>query len=201
MLDQTSQSKGPVDLATISRAKRELLSKYLRGEIAAQSVNEIPRREANAPLQLSFAQERLWFLDQLMPGSPVFNVPTAVRISRPLELDVLQRCVDEIIQRHEVLRSTFVTIDGQPAPIINSQIETKISVVDLTQLDHATREAESLRLTQEAALRSFDLARGPLIRTTLIRLSESESIFLLTMHHIVSDGGSILIFFRELSAL
>jgi amino acid adenylation domain-containing protein len=202
VLDQISQSKGHFDAATISRAKRELLAKYLRGDLAAQpATNEIPRRASNAPLQLSFAQERLWFLDQLMPGSPVFNVPTAVRISRPLDLEVLQRCVDEIIQRHEVLRSTFVTIDGKPAPVVNSQIETRISVVDLTQLDHEAREAESLRLTQEAALRSFDLARGPLIRTALIRLTESDSIFLLTMHHIVSDGSSILIFFRELSAL
>jgi len=185
----------------ISAAKQDLLAKYLRGEINHAQPSIIPRRSPDTSLRLSFAQERLWFLDHLMPGSPVFNVPTAVRISHSLDLDVLQRCVDEIVQRHEVLRTVFVTIDGHPTPAIKSQIDTAIEVIDLTALDEASREAESLRLTKEAALRSFDLSRGPLIRTSLLKLTESESIFLLTMHHIVSDGGSILIFFRELSAL
>jgi len=194
VLENPSPSESKLNAAMISAAKRDLLAKYLRGEIDHDLSSTIQRRGPDASLRLSFAQERLWFLDHLMPGSPVFNVPTAVRISRPLDLDVLQLCVNEIVRRHEVLRTTFVTLDGEPTPAINSQADVKIGVIDLTRLDETSRESESLRLTKEAALRSFDLSRGPLIRTNLIKLTESESIFLLTMHHIVSDGGSILIF-------
>ncbi len=199
MLEQVPNSESSTP--AISPAKRDLLARYLRGEIDQDLSLTIPKRADDTSLRLSFSQERLWFLDHLMPGSPVFNVPTAVRISHPLNLEVLQRCVDEVVRRHEVLRTTFITVDGQPTPIIAPQIDTRVCVIDLTHLDQAAREAESLRLTKEAAERSFDLARGPLLRTSLIKISESESVFLLTMHHIVSDGGSILIFFRELSAL
>lgn len=202
MLENASNQNQEINLAHISAAKRDLLAKYLRGEIPEQfSSNTIPRRAPDAPLRLSFSQERVWFLDHLMPGSPVFNVPTAVRLSRPLDLAVLQQCVNEVVRRHEVFRTTFVTIDGQPTPTISSNVNATIETIDLTSLDEPTREAESLRLTKEAALRSFDLASGPLIRTSLIKLTEEESVFLLMMHHIVSDGGSILIFFKELSAL
>ncbi len=202
MLENLSNQNNEINLAPISAAKRDLLAKYLRGQIAQEfSSNTIPRRAPDASLRLSFAQERLWFLDHLMPGSPVFNVPTAVRLSRPLDIGILQRCVNEIVSRHEVFRTSFDTIDGQPTPVISSGAAATIEIIDLTSLDESMRETESLRLTKEAALRSFDLSRGPLVRTSLIRLTEKESIFLLTMHHIVSDGGSILIFFKELSAL
>jgi amino acid adenylation domain-containing protein len=202
VLENLSNQNKEINLAHISAAKRDLLAKYLRGELAEEfSSNTIPRRAPDASLRLSFSQERLWFLDHLMPGSPVFNVPTAVRLSRPLNIAVLQQCVNEIVRRHEVFRTSFVTIDGQPTPVISANVDATIEIIDLTSLDESAREAESLRLTKEAALRSFDLASGPLMRTSLIRLTEQESIFLLTMHHIVSDGGSILIFFKELSAL
>jgi amino acid adenylation domain-containing protein len=202
VLENLSNQNKEINLAHISAAKRDLLAKYLRGELEQQfSLSPIPRRAPDASLRLSFSQERLWFLDHLMPGSPVFNVPTAVRLSRPLDIETLQQCVNEIVSRHEVFRTSFVTIDGQPTPAISSNVDATIEIIDLTSLDESTREAESLRLTKEAALSSFDLASGPLMRTSLIRLTEQESIFLLTMHHIVSDGGSILIFFRELSAL
>lgn len=202
MLERTLNPNSDVNLAHISAVKRQLLTKYLHGEIAPElSANTIPRRMSNTPLRLSFSQERLWFLNHLMPGSPVFNVPTAVQLSRPVDIEILQRCVNEIVRRHEVFRTSFITIDGQPTPVISPDADATIHTVDLTSLDESAREAESLRLTKEAALRSFDLASGPLMRTSLIRLTENESIFLLTMHHIVSDGGSILIFFRELASL
>ncbi|HYT50233.1 MAG TPA: condensation domain-containing protein, partial [Pyrinomonadaceae bacterium] len=202
VLENLPNQNQEINLAHISAAKRELLAKYLHGEIGpGLSANTIPRRTSNSPLRLSFSQERLWFLNHLMPGSPVFNVPTAVQLSRPVDIEVLQRCVNEIVRRHEVFRTSFITIDGQPTPVISPDADPTIDTVDLTSLDESAREAESLRLTKEAALRSFDLASGPLMRTSLIRLTENESIFLLTMHHIVSDGGSILIFFRELASL
>jgi non-ribosomal peptide synthetase component F/thioesterase domain-containing protein/acyl carrier protein len=187
----------------ISEAKRALLQKYLRGEVDDDltSSRAIARRSRATTPRLSFAQERLWFLDQLMPGSPVFNVPIAVRLSTPIDLSALQRSLKEIARRHEVFRTTFITVEGKPEPVISADLDLQLAVIDLTTLRESERETEARRLIKEEAQRPFDLAGGPLIRTGLIRLSEQESIFLLTMHHIISDGWSIVLFFQELSAL
>ncbi|HVS83325.1 MAG TPA: amino acid adenylation domain-containing protein [Pyrinomonadaceae bacterium] len=190
-------------LAHISDAKRALLQKYLRGEVDDDLISSrsIARRFSASAPQLSFAQERLWFLDQLMPGSPVFNVPIAVRLSTPIDLGALQRSLAEIVSRHEVFRTTFTTVEGKPEPVISADLDLKLAVIDLTVRLDSERETEARRLIKEEALRPFDLACGPLIRAGLIQLSEQESIFLLTMHHIISDGWSIVLFFQELSAL
>jgi amino acid adenylation domain-containing protein len=190
-------------LANISDAKRALLQKYLRGEVDDDLTlsRSIARRSSASAPRLSFAQERLWFLDQLMPASPVFNVPIAVRLSTPVDLSALQLSLKEIARRHEVFRTTFITTDGKPEPVISADLDLQLAVVDLTTLRESERETEARRLIKEEALRPFDLARGPLIRTGFIQLSNQESIFLLTMHHIISDGWSIVLFFQELSAL
>lgn len=190
-------------MTTVSPAKRDLLAKLLRGDLQPESstIAAIPRRASDAAARLSFAQERLWFLDQLMPGSPVFNVPMAVRISRPLDLDTLQRTVDEIIRRHEVFRTAFVAHEGIPTPIVSPEAKVRVDLVDLSLIDESQREAEAHRRVHAEVTRPFDLSQAPLIRTTLIKTGAQESIFILTMHHIVSDGTSILIFFRELAAL
>lgn len=190
-------------MATVSSAKRDLLAKLLRGDLQQESstIAAIRQRVSDAPARLSFAQERLWFLDQLMPGSPVFNVPMAVRTSRPLDLDTLQRTVDEIVRRHEVFRTAFAAHEGIPKPFVSSQAKVRVDLVDLSSLDESLREAEAQCLVQAEVTRPFDISQAPLIRTTLIKIGEAESMFILTMHHIVSDGTSILIFFRELTAL
>jgi len=150
VLENLSNPNTEINLAQISAAKRDLLAKYLRGELAQEfSPNTIPRRTSDAPLRLSFSQERLWFLDHLMPGSPVFNVPTTVRLSRPLNIAVLQQCVNEIVRRHEVFRTTFVTIEGQPTPVISANLDATIEIIDLTSLDESVRDAEGLRLTRK----------------------------------------------------
>ena len=136
-----------------------------------------------------------------MPASPVFNVPIAVRLSTPMDLSALQRSLKEIARRHEVFRTTFITVEGKPQPVFTADLDLRLAVIDLTTLREPERELEARRLIKEEAQRPFDLALGPLIRTGLIRLSEQESIFLLTMHHIISDGWSIVLFFQELSAL
>jgi len=202
-LERISQQQPNADFAGVSAAKRHLLEQYLRGDIDHDlgSTARIPRRSVDTEPRLSFAQERLWFLDQLMPGSPVFNVPMAVRLSRAINIDTLQKAVTEIVRRHEALRTTFITRDGEPAPVISHNCNTTIEVIDLTMLDAAARETESRRLIEAEARLPFDLSHGPLIRTKLIRISEPESIFLVTMHHIVSDGLSLLLFFKELSTL
>jgi amino acid adenylation domain-containing protein len=202
-LERISQLHPNLDFTAASEAKRHLLEKYLRGDIDPElgSLPGIPRRSGGTAPRLSFAQERLWFLDQLMPGSPVFNVPMAVPLSRAINIDYLQKAVSEIVRRHEALRTTFITRDGEPAPVISHECDTTIEVIDLASLGAATCETKSRRLIEDEALRPFDLSRGPLIRTKLVQLTEQDSIFIVTMHHIVSDGWSLLLFFRELSTL
>ncbi len=156
-------------------------------------------RQKNLPL--SFAQQRLWFLDQLEPGSFLYNVPRAFRISGDLNVEALRRTFDVIVARHEVLRTTFATVDGNPVQDIAESLSVGLPIVDLSQLPEREREAEAQRRVLEEAQRPFDLQSGPLLRTGLLRLGEKEHVLLLTMHHIVSDGWSAGILFRELRAL
>jgi non-ribosomal peptide synthetase component F/thioesterase domain-containing protein/acyl carrier protein len=203
-MQQRSPYQNPIAAAaTASPAKRDLLAKLLRGDLEPESATAaaIPRRASNADPRLSFAQERLWFLDQLMPNSPVFNVPMAVRISHPLDLNTLQRTVDEIVRRHEVFRTAFVADEGLPKAIVSPKAAVRIDLVDLNGIAESEREGAADRIVHAEVTRPFNLSQAPLIRTTLIKIGAEESIFILTMHHIVSDGASILIFFRELSAL
>lgn len=201
MQEQFSIPKTQAGLANISPAKRALLQKYLRGESGEDVTGSraIARRSQDSAPQLSFAQERLWFLDQLMPASPVFNVPIAVRLETPIDRNALQRSLTEIACRHEVFRTTFTTVEGKPEPVVSADFDLRLSIIDLTT--HPERETEARRLIKAEAQRPFDLAHGPLIRTNLIQLTEQESIFLLTMQHIISDGWSIVRFFQELSEL
>jgi alpha-ketoglutarate-dependent taurine dioxygenase/acyl carrier protein len=152
-------------------------------------------------LPLSFAQQRLWFLDQLEPGSFLYNVPRAFRISGELNVAALQGTFDAIVERHEVLRTTFATVDGNPVQVIAPSLGVPLPIIDLSQMAESEREAEARRLATEEAQRPFDLAQGPLARTALLRLSEEEHVLLLMMHHIVSDGWSAGVLFHELGTL
>src|SRR3954463_8906898 len=143
---------------------------------------------------LSFAQQRLWFLDQLDPNNPLFNVPVALRLSGTLDVPALQRSLGEILRRHESLRTTFPTEGGQPVQVVSPESSFHLPVVP------AAEEEARQRASQEAQ-KPFDLARGPLVRGSLLRLGEREHVLLLTMHHIVSDGWSLGILIRELAAL
>jgi amino acid adenylation domain-containing protein len=150
---------------------------------------------------LSFAQQRLWFLDRLEPGSHHYGIPFAVRLSGTLDRAALEKSFREIVQRHEALRTTFQAREGEAVQLIGSAPELPLVVVDLSGLEGAAREAEVRRLTAEDVAAPFELERGPLIRWKLLRLSDAEHILLLSMHHIVSDGWSIGVFVRELAAL
>ena len=185
----------------LSPAKRTLLESWGRGESRdAAEAQIIPRRSGKGPIPLSFAQERMWFLDQLEPGNPAYNIPVAHRIEGLLNLAALEQSLGEIVRRHEALRTTFASVDGQPLQIIAPDLNLTLPVVDLRELPETEREAETQRLATENAQRPFDLAQGPLLRVKLVRLSEEEHVFLLTMHHIVSDGWSLGVFMRELAA-
>ncbi len=172
----------------------------LRGEQGTQAPPLAPvSRDQQLPL--SFAQQRLWFIDQLEPGSAAYNVPTAVRLSGDLQVEALTRTLSEILRRHEVLRTTFAVVDGEPVQVIGDVHDFNLHITDLAQLSHDEREAEVSRLAQEEAQRPFDLTRGPLLRASLLRLAAGEHVALLTMHHIVSDGWSMGVLVNEVATL
>ncbi len=180
------------------------LAKTIQAKInAGQSSPSEPirriSRDGDAPL--SFAQQRLWFLNQLEPNSDFYNVPAAVHITGRMNVSVLVDGCNEILRRHESLRTTFITSEGEPRQVIAPAQTLNLPIVDLSALPAAEREAQARRLASEEAQRPFDLRRGPLLRAELVLLGEEEHLLLLTMHHIISDGWSMNILLRELAAL
>ncbi|MDR5726235.1 MAG: amino acid adenylation domain-containing protein, partial [Terriglobia bacterium] len=158
----------------------------------------VPR---NGDLALSFAQQRLWFFDQLEPGLSTYNMPASVRLKGPFNLAMSERSLNEIVRRHESLRTTFGAVEGQPTQVIAPTLTIKLPLVDLRKLPESERESEVRRLATAEAQRPFDLSQGPLIRGTVLRLGDEEHVGLLTMHHIVSDGWSTGILVREMATL
>jgi amino acid adenylation domain-containing protein len=195
----SSPSKMTLEL---SEKKRAILEALLREQGIGEAKDErIPRRTESGPAALSFAQQRLWFLDQLEPESPLYNIHVAVNLSGPLNVPVLQRSMGEILRRHEALRTTFAVIDDRPVQLINKTAVFKLPVSDLQELDESERWLRMSAWAEAEARRRFDLTKGPLLRANLLRLSETEHVLLLTIHHIVSDGWSMGVFVRELAAL
>ncbi|WNG56955.1 amino acid adenylation domain-containing protein [Archangium gephyra] len=150
---------------------------------------------------LSFAQQRLWFIEQLAPGGYAYNVPLAARLSGPLDVAVLERSLVELVRRHEALRTTFVLVEGQPSQRIAPEPVLPLPVESLEALPEAERSLSARRRAEEEARRPFDLEQGPLVRAKLLRLSASEHVLLLTLHHAVCDGWSLEVMERELSEL
>src|SRR5262249_16601971 len=161
----------------------------------------IPRKTNDGSAGLSFAQEGLWFLDQMEPGNAAYNIPMAFRLVGPLDVVLLERALNEVIRRHQILRTTFPLRGEQPIQLIAPSLTVALPIVDLQTLPKTLREAEVLRLAVEEAQQTFDLNRGPLIRSTLLRLGAEEHVWLLTMHHIISDGWSMGVLFREITLL
>jgi amino acid adenylation domain-containing protein len=159
------------------------------------------RVERDQELPLSFAQQRLWFLDQLEPESAAYNMPAAVRLSGRLEPVVLGEALNEVVRRHEVLRTSFVNVDGKPVQLIAPSLDLPFAVVDLSSLPATEREREVLRLVREEAQRPFKLNTGPLLRAGLLRLGDDEHVLLVTMHHIISDGWSLRVLVKEVATL
>ena len=153
------------------------------------------------PLPLSFAQERLWFLEQLSPGSPAYNVPAAVRLAGTLDVTALAGSLREIVRHHEALRTRFAVVDGQPAQVVSPVAEAPMPLIDLSGLPEPLRDQEVRRIVAAEAERSFELASGPLFRCALLCLGSREHVALFNLHHIVSDGWSMGILVRELGTL
>jgi hypothetical protein len=185
----------------LSPEKRILLQQRLRQ--AAQESGEIviPRRKADDPRVLSFGQQQLWLVDQLSPGASAYNVPYPVRIRGPLKVEALQRALDAVVGRHQVLRTLFVDLKGRPVPLVTKQWSVELRQVDLRSVPERARETEVARLLKEDAARPFNLARDLKLRTSLYRLAEEEYILLHVSHHISWDLRSKVIFYEELGPL
>jgi amino acid adenylation domain-containing protein len=153
------------------------------------------------PLPLSYAQQRLWFLEQLGLSRQAYHLLETIRLCGPLQVEALEQSFQEIIKRHEVLRTTFTNVAGQPSQIVGTATRLPVSVVDLCALSQHERETQVRMLAQAEVQRSFDLTRGPLLRVALMRLADDEHVLLLTMHHIISDGWSHGVLWRELALL
>ena len=159
------------------------------------------RADRGVEAVVSFAQQRLWFIDQLEPNNPLYNNPLAVRLSGELKKGALERTLTEIVRRHEVLRTTFRTTNGEPVQVVTAPTRIRLPEVDLSELDVVEQEATAHRLAQQEAVEAFDLSCGPLLRVKLLRLKPREHVVLLTMHHIIADGWSMGVFINEVATL
>src|SRR5205823_6140723 len=155
----------------------------------------------NATAPLSFAQESLWFIDQLDPGSNAYNVPVVLRLHGRIQPAILESALNEILRRHDVLRATFPAKDGRPAQLILPFEPRTLPLENLRELSPAQRDSRVRDLTREETHQPFDLTHGPLVRWRLLSLAPEEHLLIITMHHIVSDGWSMAVFFRELQML
>src|SRR3954468_142632 len=152
-----------------------------------------------ASFPASFAQQRLWFLDQLEPDTPAYNLVRAFRITGPLDVEAFTKAIGAIVQRHEALRTVFETVEGEARQVVVSSVEVQVPVIDLAYLPADQTEPEALRIASEEGKKPFDLTQGPLFRSLLVRLNQNQHLLVLAMHHIITDGWSISILFRELA--
>jgi acyl carrier protein len=183
-------------VADLARSIERQLATAAGAEVS--SIKKISRAES---LPLSFAQQRLWLIHQLEPNDPSYNIPVAVRLAGSLDIPALEQTLSEVIRRHEVLRTTFMEVDGEPVQVIHEAAPIALPVTELKGLADDEREAEITRLSVEEARRAFDLDRAPLLRAGLIKLADDEHVLLFTVHHIVTDGWSMGVLVKEVAAL
>ncbi len=194
MLPPFEQSKDEQGKKELWNTLRSVLSSSRQGP----PMQRVLRDEK---LSLSYAQQRLWFLEQLKPDTCVNNIPVAFHVKGSLNVAALEQSLAEIVRRHEVLRTTFQAVDGQAVQVISPDLTLTLLVIDLQEFTETEREFEVQRLTIESAQQPFNLATEPLLRIKLLRLAKEEYVFMVTMHHIVSDGWSFNVFFQELTVL
>ncbi|MBR8839548.1 MAG: amino acid adenylation domain-containing protein [Stigonema ocellatum SAG 48.90 = DSM 106950] len=184
--------------SNLSPAKKALLEKWKGGKFKADT---IPKRQVSNNIPLSFSQQRLWFIDQLYYGSSFYNISSASHLMGPLNITALQQSLNEILKRHEVWRTTFALVNGEPVQEIAPELTWDLPIINFEHLSGKDWEPEVKQLAVEESKKPFNLAKGPLVRATLLHLGEEEHVFLLTMHHIITDGWSVGVFMRELATL
>jgi len=191
-------------IAGLAPAKLELLARRLREKRLATASNEqvTPRpSEMNSRAPLSFAQERLWFLNQLEPHSSAYNIFRAVRLTSALNIAALKRSLRETVRRHETLRTTFTEVGGIPMQVIGPPENLNLPLIDLSEVPDSKRESTVAALALDEAQRPFNFARGPLFRIVVVRLSEESYVILFAMHHVISDAWSMELLVREVATL
>ncbi len=191
-----------LDVGQLSPEERALLEERLNRTRDRENVGAITRRtDASAAAPLSFAQQRLWLMDQIYPRSSAYNVASRWRLTGRLDRPALERSIHELVRRHETLRTHIAAQGDSVVQQVEPAGSTTMAFVDLSDRRDGDRRTAAKQLADEEALRPFDLRRGPLMRATLVRVEGREHLLLLSMHHIVSDGWSLGVFFRELSVL
>ncbi len=187
-----------MELAERKAEIREFLNDANKLNQTSEAIRALPRAKKTA---LSFAQQRLWFIEQFEAGSSLYNLPTVLRIKGKLDVALLSQTLNEIVQCHETLRTSFVSIENQPVPVIAPNLTVTLPIIDLQELTAAEKEIEVQKFIANELQQPFDLAQAPLLRATLLRLSAAEHIAMFTMHHIVSDGWSMEILVQEVGAV
>jgi aspartate racemase len=191
------------DLLNQLRERKAEILVFLQKNNTAVNSNLTPilpvRRDKNLPL--SFSQQRLWFLEKFEPNGSTYCIASVYRLTNTLNVSALEQSLNELVRRHEILRTTFPTVDGQPVQVISPETRFTLPLINLLELPPNQREAEARRQATQEAQHPFDLDQGLLFRAKLLRLTEQEHILLLNMHHIISDGWSFDVSFRELAAL
>ncbi|MGI2909660.1 condensation domain-containing protein, partial [Tolypothrix sp. VBCCA 56010] len=186
------------ELPTVAALAEYIATVQQTGQQRQTPIVRVPRQPE---MPVSFAQQRLWFLQQFEPESGFYNIPVAMRFQGQLNVAALEQSLNQIINRHEALRTNFIQVNGQPMQVIASSSTLPLAVYDLQQLEPTGREIACRQLIIEEAAQPFDLASDLLMRASLFQLTEKEHVLLLVMHHIVSDGWSIGVLIREIAAV
>jgi amino acid adenylation domain-containing protein len=177
----------------------KILTEITAGDVPLITLAKVEKSTDYHPL--SFSQQGLWFIHQLAPDTPAYNIPIVINLTGKINIAALRQSLSEIIQRHEVLRTKFVLVDGQPVEVINPTVSFSLPIEDLRELSEDNAVVAAQSLTTELAQYQFDLSCQPLLCGLLLRLTDNEYRLLITFHHIVSDGWSVGVFIRELAAL
>lgn len=185
-------------IAALSPQQRALLELRLKNQAAETSKSQIIPRRGDNMAPLSFAQQRMWMLYQFDPDSAVYNIGSNMRLRGTLDVAVLEQSLNEVIRRHETLRTTFTEIEGQPVQVVASEMPMTLRYHDFAELPQADREAKMRRIVSEGMKEPFNLSQGPMLRATLIRLGSEEHVIQLLMHHIVSDAWSLDVLLKEM---
>jgi amino acid adenylation domain-containing protein len=194
-------------LSSLTPEQRALFESRLRKRAAARPkqavarASSIPKRKRRNHCLLSFDQERIWIIDRMEPGNPAYNIYTASRLLGPLDLPAMERAVNEIVKRHEILRTTFTTVAGEPVMVISPESTLRLPLQDISSVDEDERLSEARRLVNHATALPFDLEAGPLLRVGVIRLGEEDHVVHVTMHHTITDRWSAAVLEQEMVAI
>jgi amino acid adenylation domain-containing protein len=199
-------SNNSKEFDSLSEKKKIILERLLREkkeekEKQTTDIGTIQRRKQEGPVPLSFAQQRMWFLEQLEPGSHAYNIPSAMRITGKLDIPALEQGLNTIIKRHESMRTIFEEADGIPTQVIKPHLEIKMDYMDLRNITEEEKESRVKEFATEDNRKPYNLSKGPLIRASLLQLYNEEHILILNMHHLISDGWSMRVLMQEIGAV